>query len=70
MSLPDCAASFRLFNVLKKMKVDENKIESFIINIQDSCINAKEGQEEVSKEEIVKILMELLEISKSQFIPL
>jgi orotate phosphoribosyltransferase-like protein len=70
MSLTDCAASFRLLNIFKKMKIDENKIESFIINIQDSCINAKEGQEEVSKEEIVKILMELLEISKSQSIPL
>ena len=50
--------------------IDENKIESFIINIQNSCINAKEGQEEVSNEEIVKILMELLEISKSESIPL
>jgi hypothetical protein len=70
MSLPDCAASFRLFNVLKKMKVDENKIESFIINIQDSVINAKEGQDELTKEKIVNVLMDLLEISKSQSIPL
>ena len=50
------------------MKVDENRIESFILNIQDSCINAKE--DEVSKEKIVKVLVELLEISKSQSIPL
>ena len=70
MSPVDCTASFRLFNIFKKMMIDENKIESFIINIQNSCINAKEGQEEVSNEEIVKILMELLEISKSESIPL
>jgi hypothetical protein len=69
MSLTDCATSFRLFNIFKKMKIEENRIESFILNIQRSCINAKED-EVLSNEKIVNVLMELLEISKSQAIPL
>src|SRR5919197_5034841 len=43
MSLTDYAASFRLFNFLKKLKVDENRIESFILHIQDRCMNTTEN---------------------------
>jgi hypothetical protein len=69
MSLTDYAASFRLFNFLKKLKVDENRIESFILNIQDRCMNTTEN-EELSKQKIVNILMGLLDVSTSESIPL
>jgi hypothetical protein len=69
MSLTDYAASFRLFNFLKKLKVDENRIESFILHIQDRCMNTTEN-EELSKQKIVNILMGLLDVSTSESVPL
>jgi hypothetical protein len=69
LSLTDYAASFRLFNFFKKSKVDENRIESFILNIQDRCMNTTVN-EELSKQKIVNILMELLDVSTSESIPL
>ena len=69
MSLIDYAASFRLFNFLKKLKVDENRIESFILHIQDRCMNTTEN-EELSKQKIVNILMGLLDVSTSESVPL
>ena len=61
MNLSELALHFRLYNYFIKSGAAENKIESFIASI---------GTGDVSPEEVIELVYELHEISKSEPIPL
>jgi hypothetical protein len=66
ISLSDLASHFRLYNIIKKSGANEDQIESFIIN----CTISGAGVEVLPPEEIIDLVNQLFNISKSESIPL